>query len=220
MKPGGSGLGRNMPLHKSAWERSRVAPGALRGIPWEGHVAALVPARRGKPRAPSIPPKWLLFQPRPKAFSTKIDEAGTESLVKQFFVGRVALGTAGGAPRMRDYVKSRPAKVGEKLRTQHFHARTVGFAPGTELAFATAIRCSPRGLFGWKVIVVKHTTATFRQINKENPRTHHDALEFPDGRMVLLTHLLEGQEATVLQLPAQPVTAAETKAQKRIRNVR
>jgi hypothetical protein len=31
MKPGGSGLGRNMPLHKSARERSRVAPGALRG---------------------------------------------------------------------------------------------------------------------------------------------------------------------------------------------
>jgi hypothetical protein len=133
---------------------------------------------------------------------------------------------------MRDYVKSRPAKVGEKLRTQHFHPGTVGFAapedaimavrvlPGTELAFATAIRCNPRGFFGWKVIVVNHTTATFRQVNKDNPRTHHDALEFPDGRMVLLTHLLEGQKATVLQLPAQPVTAAETKAQKRIRNVR
>jgi len=133
---------------------------------------------------------------------------------------------------MRDYVKSRPAKVGEKLRAQHFHPGTVGFAapedaimavrvlPGTELAFATAIRCSPRGLFGWKVIVVNHTTATFRQVNKDNPRTHHDALEFPDGRMVLLTHLLESQEATVLQLPAQPVTAAETKAQRRIRNVR
>jgi hypothetical protein len=29
---------------------------------------------------------------------------------------------------MRDYVKSRPAKVGEKLRTQHFHPGTVGFA--------------------------------------------------------------------------------------------
>jgi hypothetical protein len=28
-------------------------------------------------------------------------------------------------------------------------------------------------------------------------------LEFPDGQMVLLTNLLEGQEATVLQLPAQ-----------------
>ena len=38
---------------------------------------------------------------------------------------------------------------------------------------------------------------------------HHDALEFPDGRIVLLTRLSEGQEATVLQLPAQPTTAAE-----------
>jgi hypothetical protein len=133
---------------------------------------------------------------------------------------------------MSDYVKSRPTKVGEILRTQHFHPGTVGFAapedantavrvpPGTELAFATAIKCSLRGLFGWKVIVLNHTTATFRQVNKDNPRTHDDALEFPDGRMMLLTHLLEGQEATVLQLPAQPATAAETKTQRRIRNVR
>jgi hypothetical protein len=133
---------------------------------------------------------------------------------------------------MSDYGKSRPAKVGEKLRTQHFHPGRVGFASpedastavcvlsGTELAFATAIRCSARGLFGWKMIVLNHRTATFRQINKDNPRTHDDALEFPDGRMVLLTHLLEGQEATVLQLPAQPVTVVEIKAQKRIRNVR
>ena len=102
---------------------------------------------------------------------------------------------------MRDYVKSRPAKVGEKLRTQHFHPGRVGFASpedastavrvlsGTELAFATAIRCSPRSLFGWKVILVNHTTTTFRQVNKDNQGTHHDALEFPDGRMVLLTHL-------------------------------
>ena len=45
---------------------------------------------------------------------------------------------------------------------------------------------------------------------------HHDALEFPDGQMVLLTSLLEGQQATVLQLPAQPVTAAEIKAQERV----
>ena len=49
-------------------------------------------------------------------------------------------------------VKSRPAKVGEKLRTQHFNTGTIGFAapedtktavcvlPGTELAFATAVR--------------------------------------------------------------------------------
>jgi hypothetical protein len=47
-------------------------------------------------------------------------------------------------------------------------------------------------------------------------RAHHDALEFPDGRTELLTLLCEGQEATVLQLPAQPVTAVEADAQKRV----
>jgi hypothetical protein len=36
------------------------------------------------------------------------------------------------------------------------------------------------------------------------PHVHHDALEFPDGKMVLLTRLIEGQHATVLQLPASP----------------
>jgi hypothetical protein len=49
--------------------------------------------------------------------------------------------------------------------------------------------------------------------------THHDALEFPDGRIVLLTKLSEGQEATVLQLPAQPTSAAEADAQKRVAQV-
>jgi len=129
-------------------------------------------------------------------------------------------------------VRSRPAKIGEKLRTQHFNTGTIGFAapedantavcvlPGTELAFATAIRCSVRGgLFGRMSEVLQHTTAIFRQVNKDNPRTHHDALEFPDGQTVLLTDMFEGQEATVLQLPAQPVTAAEIKAQERVRDV-
>ena len=125
-------------------------------------------------------------------------------------------------------VKSRPAKVGDKLTTHHFNTCTTGFAapddvntavcvlPGTELAFAAAVRCSPRGLFAWKARVLNHTTAIFRQVNKDNPRTHDDALEFPDGRLVLLTDLLEGQVATVLQLPAQPVSAAEVKAQERV----
>jgi hypothetical protein len=31
---------------------------------------------------------------------------------------------------------------------------------------------------------------------------HHDALEFPDGQVVLVTRLCVGQRATVLQLPA------------------
>jgi hypothetical protein len=30
---------------------------------------------------------------------------------------------------------------------------------------------------------------------------HHDALEFPDGRIILVTFLELGQQATVLQLP-------------------
>ena len=128
-------------------------------------------------------------------------------------------------------VKSRPAKIGEKLTTQHFNTGTIGFAapedantavcilPGTELAFATFVWCSPRRSFAWKPRVLNHTTAIFRQINKDKPYTHHDALEFPDGEMVLLPELYEGQEATVLQLPAQPVTAAEIKVQERVPHV-
>ena len=124
-------------------------------------------------------------------------------------------------------VKSRPAKIGDKLTTRNFNTGTRGFAapedaktavcvlPGTELAFAKAVRCSLRGLFALKVIMVDHTTAIFRQINKNNPHIHHDALEFPDGQIVLLTDVFEGQEATVLQLPAQPATASKAKAEER-----
>lgn len=54
------------------------------------------------------------------------------------------------------------------------------------------------------------------QINKERVAAHHDALEFPDGEFVLLTRLCEGQEAVVLQLPAQLMTASETESQKRL----
>ena len=68
----------------------------------------------------------------------------------------------------------------------------------------------------WTTRTIHHRTAIFRQVNKDKLATHHDALEFPDGRTVLLTRLCEGQAATVLQLPAQPATAAETDAQKRI----
>ena len=74
-------------------------------------------------------------------------------------------------------------------------------------------------MLGWKASTVKQTTAIFRQINKDNLHTHHDALEFPDGQIVLLTDLFEYQEATVLQLPAQPATAAEAKAQERVTHV-
>jgi hypothetical protein len=128
-------------------------------------------------------------------------------------------------------VKSRPAKVGDKLTTQHFNTGTRGFAapqdpntavcvlPGTELAFTKRVSWQPRGFFAWKERTASHTTAIFRQINKDNPHKHHDALEFPDGQTVLLTDLFEGQEAVVLQLPMQPASPAEAVAQQRIVHV-
>jgi hypothetical protein len=124
-------------------------------------------------------------------------------------------------------IKSRPAKVGDKLTTRNFGTGTTGFAasedvsvavcvlPGTELAFAHEIERLPTRLWPWHDDATKHTTAIFRQINKDRVATHHDAIEFPDGRIVLLTFLREGQEATVLQLPAEPKTALEAQAQRR-----
>ena len=125
-------------------------------------------------------------------------------------------------------VSSRPAKIGDKLVTWDFGTGTRGFAaaddsgmavcvmPGTELAFAREVACLSIGLIWWKTKMIKHQTAIFRQVNKQKLAAHHDALEFPDGRTVLLTSLCEGQAATVLQLPAQPATAAEAHAQKRV----
>jgi hypothetical protein len=71
--------------------------------------------------------------------------------------------------------------------------------PGTELSFADEVR-RMRTWF-WNKRIIRHRTAIFRQINKEVTYSHHDALEFPDGTIVLLTFLEEGQQATVLQLP-------------------
>ncbi len=136
-----------------------------------------------------------------------------------------------GSSEMCDYslhsVRSRPARVSDKLTTRDFGTGTRGFAasedasvavcvlPGTELSFAGEITCLPTGLLGWLAKPIKHKTAIFRQINKEKMAAHHDALEFPDGQIMLLTLLREGQQATVLQLPAEPKTAVESEAQRR-----
>ena len=107
------------------------------------------------------------------------------------------------------HVKARPAKVGDKLTALDFGLGTRGFAasedasvavcalPGTELCFADEVTFAV-----WHARMVKYKTAIFRQINLDKRWTHHDALEFPDGEIVRLTYLLEGQQATVLQLPA------------------
>ena len=125
-------------------------------------------------------------------------------------------------------IKSRPAKIGDKLTTRDFGTGTRGFSasedtnvavclrPGTELSFAGKVTFSATGLAGWWHKAINHKTAIFRQINKERVSAHHDALEFPDGQIVLLTSLREGQQATVLQLPAEAVAAVDVEAQRRV----
>jgi hypothetical protein len=113
-------------------------------------------------------------------------------------------------------VASRPARLGEKLISTSFvSSATRGFAsvenrnvavclrPGTELGFETKVQCEPTRIFRPKR-QFGHKVALFRQVNMDQPNTHHDALEFPDGTIVLLNELCEGQRATVLQMPAAP----------------
>jgi hypothetical protein len=123
-------------------------------------------------------------------------------------------------------VASRPAKVGDKLITTDFHdTLTRGFTaigepdvavclrPGTELAFEEEVErhyMFLQTLFfsksRWKI---GHKAGVFRQINIDNPGTHHDAIEFPDGQTVLVTRLRAGQRATVLQLPVRPLATPD-----------
>ena len=115
-------------------------------------------------------------------------------------------------------VETRPATVGDRLISANFvNCFTRGFAgvgepdvavclrPGTELAFDRDVeidhgfgRLLPSFGFGR----LPERVARFRKINEDQVDTHHDALEFPSGRVVLVTRLCEGQVATVLQLPA------------------
>jgi hypothetical protein len=125
-------------------------------------------------------------------------------------------------------VSSRPAKVGDKLITRDFRFGTNGFAsaeatsvavcvlPGSEIAFPEGLTITHRSFLGWKRKEVRYHTAIFRQINKETANSHHDALEFPDGHLMLLTTLPLGRRATVLQLPAQPRNTEEKQSQQRV----
>jgi hypothetical protein len=115
-------------------------------------------------------------------------------------------------------VASRPAKVGDELVTTTFaNSATHGLCavgetevavclmPGTELAFASEAEYShpfqrllPKFGFG----KIGACAARFRQANLEYPTMHHDALEFANGRIVLVHALRPGQRVMVLQLPA------------------
>ena len=98
-------------------------------------------------------------------------------------------------------VASRPAKVGDKLVSSQFpNAITRGFAdpaeprvavclmPGTELAFEKDVECDASFRF-LPTRKSTHRVARFRQVNLNRPAAHHDALEFPDGKIVLVTDL-------------------------------
>jgi len=112
------------------------------------------------------------------------------------------------------HVASRAAKVQDRLITATFpNSITRGFAavgepgvavclmPGTEIAFDNDVECqSAFRLFRPRKIGQR--LARFRQVDTNQPSVHHDALEFPDGQVVLVTRLRPGQTATVLQLPA------------------
>jgi hypothetical protein len=119
-------------------------------------------------------------------------------------------------------VTNRPAVVGDKLTTAAFsNSITRGFAaagepqvavclrPGTEIAFEREVEYEPLLPF-MRNRRTGASVARFRQLDAPMPG-HRDALEFPNGKTVLLTRLAKGQRATVLQLPApartsEPVT--------------
>ena len=112
-------------------------------------------------------------------------------------------------------IASRPAKVADKLVSTDFTTSiTRGFTeagkpdvavclrPGTEIAFDDAVLYD-RAFSMFGKARAEHRVARFRQINMDDPHVHHDALEFPGGLLVMVTRLLPGQSATVLQLPAE-----------------
>ena len=114
-----------------------------------------------------------------------------------------------------EQIASREARVGDALMTTKF-SLTCGFAevghpdtavclrPGTELAFDGDVLYETNGLFFDRKQRAGQV-ARFRQVDTGKPYAHHDALEFPDGRIVLLTHLVPGQTARVLQMPSTGV---------------
>ena len=115
-------------------------------------------------------------------------------------------------------VASRKAVVSDRLISTNFHHTvTRGFAgegdmgtavclmPGTEVVFDT----NPR--YEDPTDLRQHTApskvARFRQVDVSVPSVHHDALEFADGTIVPVARLVQGQWATVLQLPSAETLA-------------
>ncbi|MGH6771631.1 MAG: hypothetical protein ACRECO_21735 [Xanthobacteraceae bacterium] len=112
-----------------------------------------------------------------------------------------------------EQIASRDAVVGDRLVSTRFgDSITRGFSgvgdpttavclrPGTEIAFDRDVEYE--NILGAGRAIVAAKVARFRQVDTEAQHLHHDALEFPDDQVVLLTRLVPGQRASVLQLPA------------------
>ena len=99
------------------------------------------------------------------------------------------------------HVATRPAKIEDKLVTTKFtNSITRGFAAVGEPHVA--------------VCLLPGTEIAFDENVECEP-----SFGIPDGQVVLLTRLCEGQHATVLQLPtsARPVTTEDAAAEAEIR---
>jgi len=144
----------------------------------------------------------------------------------------------------QENVKFRTATALDKLMTHNFDTGTFGFRasddqatgkdatalcilPGTEIAFMNEIKLRPGFALGsaeldGRTVVIgvppkpEDRTATFVQVDKRCKTSHHDALLFANGNVVLLNSLDVDQEALIVTLPAKPETPAEHEEQRRV----
>lgn len=134
--------------------------------------------------------------------------------------------------------KTRKAAVGDKLVVSGFrNTATRGMRrpsiedvdtatcmlPGTEVAFdePVAVNDQPYAfMYGAaKRKVIDSHVARFRQLDRELPCRHHDALEFANGDIVLINDLVEDQKLTVLQLGCEVPAAEPTETDEVIRTI-
>jgi len=121
-------------------------------------------------------------------------------------------------------IASRPAQLGDRIVSTRFSASfSRGFAlaaardiavclsPGTEIVFdrGAAVDAAYVGL---PDRATGETVARFRRVNDDRPGLPHDALEFSSGEIALVALLVEGQTATVIELPTTKVIAVQPRS--------
>jgi hypothetical protein len=126
-----------------------------------------------------------------------------------------------------EHVASRQAAVADRLVTTTFsNTITRGFAAAEDINTAVCLRPGTEIAFEREVVYEHPVTYTvtklptkvarFRQIDLHVPHAHHDALEFATGEIIPLTKLMPGQQAVVLQMPAEPHKAEERTAEREL----